>query len=292
MMSRLCGAIALLVVAAAGSARAEAPAAPTFGHITRVTIRGYTGDAMEPFISADGKYLFFNNRNASGTNTDLFYARRANGGTFTFAGKIRGANGPALDAVASLDTANAFFFVSTRSYDTTLSTIYRGTFANGAVSGVSLVPGVSNSRPGWVNFDADVSADGQTMYFVDSRFHDGQPATADLVIAKKAKNEFTRAGDSARVLARVNTTALEYGASVSANGLDLFFTRAPAPLGSGAPAIYVATRRSRTDAFGTPRPLANLSGFVEAPAVSADGRTLYFHKLVNKTFAIYRASMS
>ena len=36
-----------------------------------MTIIGYNGDAMEPFVSRDGIYLFFNN---NGANKDIFYA--------------------------------------------------------------------------------------------------------------------------------------------------------------------------------------------------------------------------
>jgi hypothetical protein len=41
-----------------------------------------------------------------------------------------------------------------------------------------------------VNFDAEVSADGQTLYAVDSRFSaGGTPLTADLFIARKMARE-------------------------------------------------------------------------------------------------------
>jgi hypothetical protein len=30
------------------------------------------------------------------------------------------------------------------------------------------------------------------------------------------------------------------------------------------------------------------TGFVEAPSLSADGHLLYFHKMVNETYVIYR----
>ena len=46
-----------------------------FTHEKEVTIVGYTGDAMEPFISKNDKYLFFNN--LQGTNSkDIYYAEK------------------------------------------------------------------------------------------------------------------------------------------------------------------------------------------------------------------------
>ena len=290
MPKSLLGAALVFVMVARGAA-VPIPASPSFGTPVPVTIEGYRGDAMEPFVSTDGKYLFFNNRNAPGTNTDLLFARRVNDTTFAYAGALTGANSPALDAVASIDKSEHFYFVSTRSYSSTYATIYRGTFANGKISKVSIVPGVSSATPGRVNFDATISADGNTLYFVDARFDDAnQPITADLVIARKTPSGFARVADSARILAKVNTRDLEYGAAISSDGLTLYFTRAAAPLGSASPAIYVATRPQRTSAFGPPRKLTTLTGFVEAPALSPDGRAIYFHERVGATFRIFRAA--
>lgn len=42
----------------------------------RVEIVGYTGSAMEPFISCDARHLFFNNRNEPATLTDVLVAER------------------------------------------------------------------------------------------------------------------------------------------------------------------------------------------------------------------------
>ena len=62
-----------------GDSIAEAPdAKSSFGVFTNpqpVTIEGYTQDAMEPFISPDGNYLFFNDSNSAPT-TNLYYATR------------------------------------------------------------------------------------------------------------------------------------------------------------------------------------------------------------------------
>ena len=62
---------------------------PTFGNEINVTINGLTFDAMEPFISSNGNYLFFNNIN-NGINTKLYYATRVNDSTFNFVGELFG----------------------------------------------------------------------------------------------------------------------------------------------------------------------------------------------------------
>jgi len=95
----------------------------------RVAILGYDGDAMEPFFSRDGEYLFFNNSNDPHVNTNLHWAVRVDDLTFPYKGEIGGVNTAALEGVPSMDRSNNFYFVSTRSYNQTASTIYRGIFS-------------------------------------------------------------------------------------------------------------------------------------------------------------------
>lgn len=55
-----------------------------FSNPERITIRGYSGFAMEPFITHDGRYLFFNNANDPAVDTNLHYAEKLNGVTFAY----------------------------------------------------------------------------------------------------------------------------------------------------------------------------------------------------------------
>ena len=88
----------------------------------------------------------------------------------------------------------------------------------------------------------------------------------------------------------MNTAALEYAPSVSADLLELFFTRAGSLGGPAAPGIYRSQRRSRDEPFGVPQRIAAITGFVEAPSLSGDGRSLYYHRLEDNRFVIYRVS--
>ena len=99
-----------------------------FGNPERVTIRGYSDHAMEPFITRDGRYLFFNNSNDPSVNTNLRCAERIDDLTFEYKGEVAGVNTKALEGVPTMDK-NGFYFVSTRSYKETLSTIYQGRFS-------------------------------------------------------------------------------------------------------------------------------------------------------------------
>ena len=306
--SRIIFATMLLLLCAActiraddGASIADAPdARRSFGVFTNpepVTIEGYTQDAMEPFVSPDGKYLFFNNSNST-RPTNLFYATAVDmtGLTFQFQGEIVGANsgGLTLSAVPSMDTNNIFYFISDRSYSQTLSTIYSGMFSNGSLSNVALVPGVSKDKPGDVNFDQCISPDGDTLYFVDGVFSGGAsvPKAASIAIARRDGDNFVRLKDSARIMRKINTHDLNYAPDISKSQLEFFFTRIPIQNSQPKPPpiIYTATRSSTSKPFGEPRRIEAITGFAEAPALSPDEKSLYFHLQVSGTFVIYRVT--
>jgi len=261
------------------------PDLPGFSNPQRVTIRGYDGDAMEPFLSRDGKILFFNNLNDPKVNTNLYWAERVDDLTFQFKGEVGGVNTLALEGVASMDRDGMFYFVSPRSYDQTASTLYRGHFANGGVSGVELVPGVSLAKPGIVNFDAEISADGNTLYFVESQFEHGGPRWAHILLARRNGNVFVRSADSDRLMKTINAGTLNYAPATSASGLEIFFTRVDP---GGPPAIYVARRTDIAAPFGEPVKIEAASGFVEGPTLSPDEKSLYYHKREDGHFVLYR----
>jgi Tol biopolymer transport system component len=281
-------ACALIVGCAPPSA--QYPSSSTSNAFTNpqlVTIQGYNGDAMEPFVSRDGKYLFFNNLNEPKVNTNLHWAERTDDLHFKYRGEIQGVNTPALEGVPSMDRLGNFYFVSNRSYDQTASTLYRGKFTNGAITGVELVPGVSLARPGIVNFDAEISADGNTLYFVESEFSIfGNPKSARILFARRNGNTFIRDPASATILQAVNTDALNYAPSTSASECELFFTR----VGPQGPAIYMARREDKTKPFDKPLRLSAITGFVEGPTLSADERSLYYHKKEGDHFVLYRVT--
>jgi hypothetical protein len=258
-----------------------------FDNPKKVVITGYTGDIMEPFISRNGHYLFFNNLNEPSVNTNIFYAERINDTIFQFKGEVQEVNSAALDGVASMDNNSNFYFVSTRSYAQTFSVIYHGNFDNGNVTAVDTVPGISRHEPGIVNFDVEVSADGNTLYFVDGFLSaSGQPQAADLVIAARNSTGFQRMGNSDEILHAVNTNQLEYAAGISGDELTLFFTRVPSVTSGAVPRIFYATRENKNAPFNKPNELVQAPGFVEAATFSGDS-LIYYHKKGNAGFELY-----
>ena len=119
---------------------------------------------------------------------------------------------------------------------------------------------------------------------MDAQFDQtGNPSSADIVLAQKNGPGFQRLSNSEAILKNVNTSALEYAACISADQLELYFTRAA----GSSPEIYVSTRKNSRDVFGAPAKIQTITGFAEAPTISPDQQMLYYHKKDNDKFALY-----
>jgi hypothetical protein len=147
--------------------------------------------------------------------------------------------------------------------------------------------------------DASISPDGKTLYISRAVILPGAaaPKKCELIVAKLIDGVFAVAPDSAEIMRNIKTGPLAYAPAISANGLELFFTRASQPMaGQNFPGarvrILVATRALPDAPFGEPRVLKALTGYVEAPTLSLDERELFFHKKVGDRFVIFRAVRS
>jgi hypothetical protein len=262
---------------------------PQSGQPKRVEIIGYDDDAMEPFISRDGRYLLFNNLNEPTTNTDIHFAERLDDFRWRYRGKVKGVNTPDLAGCPTMDRNGRMFFVSPRNYPKTLCTIYTGLFKNGEVTDVQMVESISLKKPGIVNFDVDISPDGEMLIFVDSRFTpDAGPQYADLVIALWDGTRFVRSPDSSRLLSQANkTAALQYAPTISSNKLTLYFTRFDRHSDYKGPQIYCSVRPAMDAPFGLPAHVEGLGEYVEGTAFSPNERLLYFHRKDVKRFNLY-----
>jgi WD40-like Beta Propeller Repeat len=294
MSARVAWVAAVALLASGAGCRARPPAHPLeyveFQHPERVAIANYSGDAMEPFLTRDGHYLLFNNRNDPKVNTNLHYAERIDDLHFAYRGEIQGVNTDALEGVPSLSCDGMLYFVSTRSYKDNFSTIYRAHFSKGVATEVELAPGVSRKIAGRVNFDGEISADGDTLYAVDSHFKNAMPASADIFMARRRGNGFERLPESADLLKLVNTKALEYAPAISSDGLELFFTRVEKITAGAQPRIWRASRKSTRDPFGEPQLVSAIIGFAEGPTISPDGLSLYYHAREHDRFVIFRVT--
>ncbi len=290
--------IALLVITACkaphDSALTSVPQLPedhSFGPPQRVVIEAYAGDAMEPFLSRDGRWLFFNDLNSKHRDTKLFFAERVDALHFRFGGEVLGVNTPALEAVASLDDAGRFYFITTRSYFENRMTIYAGPFTAPMVTAVAAVPGMATSQIGQLIFDAEISADGETLYYAEGRFRGGpMPETADLAVARREGAGFRVAPRSAEIFRALNTEALEYALALSPDELEIFFTRIYHLRSGPATVMLRATRPNKSAAFGAPQRISAISGLTEAPTLAPDGRGIYYHRLEGGRYVLERVA--
>lgn len=278
-----------LVFSGSCKSKTQIDPVPAFTSPQKVTITGYSGNTMEPFLTRDGTILFFNNLNSAPENTNLHWSTRINDSTFQYKGELIGVNTPRLEAVATMDSQGIFYFVSDRDYNSTLASVFVTVFSNGSVGNALTVGGISRNLGGWLNFDVEVDASGEILYFVDGRFDQaGGPYEADFVMAGKTSTGFERFSNSAELFKNINTTDLEYAAGISKDNLEFYFTRVAAPLTSSSiPEIFRSRRNSLKDPFDAPTKIESITGFAEAPTVSPDGKILYFHKKVNGKFVIY-----
>lgn len=283
----------IFFITSCGAVSAPPPRYTAFSNPEIVTILDYSDDVMEPFISFDGTYLFFNNAGGP-TNKDLFYATSVDDTTFQFQGAIADINTAAVDGVPTMDAANTFYYVSIANYNppTTYDTLYVGTWNGSTVTGSTPLTGLAITMPGFVNFDIEVSPDGNTLYFNDGDFTGGNnfPDEANIVIALDSGSGFARDPNSTTIMTSVNTDNLEYAPAITADGLELFFTRFD--LGTMEARIYRAARSNNNSAFGTPRLVSAIDGFAEGPTLSPDEKSLYYHRLNTSTnrFEIYRVT--
>lgn len=257
-----------------------------------VTIQGYDKDVMEPFITRDGKYLFFNSNKTLFKSKDIYWAKRINDHTFRFMGEVQGINTGAVEGVPSMDRYGNFYFVSTSNYKPfNLVTVYRGKFHNGHVSNVTPIPEISLNKAGWLNMDVEISEDGNTLYSTQTYFGSGPPPKKSYFFqARKQGGHFVVDMDSAHIYRYINQDEIVYAAAVSTDELEFFYTRLK--ITDGKPPVFEtlrASRATRQAAFSKPEVITAINGFAEAPALSADEKLLYFHKKPGafKPFALY-----
>lgn len=279
---------------------------PSFSSEIEVVINGLSFDAMEPFVSPNGNYLFFNSIN-DGVNTKLYYATKVNDSIFNYVGELIGTNqttSPHLDAVADMDANGNFYWTSTRNYPTELNNLFHGTFSAGNVSNIERVQGDFNMNiPGWLIMDHGISLDGQYLYFNNARFDDVNcegPCETTLGVAQKDNaSTFSTLPNSASILQNINNTNyIYYAPCISSDNLELYFTRyLKGQITSGTVfEICVAIRSNSSSVFSVPRVLFSevISNLIEAPTLTADKNIIYYHQKTTNSHKIimrYRNSI-
>ncbi len=271
---------------------------PSFSSEIEVAINGLSFDAMEPFVSPNGNYLFFNNIN-DGINTKLYYATKINDSTFNYVGELIGTNqttSPHLDAVADMDINGDFYWTSTRNYPTELNNLFHGTFNAGNVNDIERVQGDFNmNTPGWLIMDHGISLDGQYLYFNNARFDDANcqgPCETKLGIAEKTNaTTFSTLSNSVSILQNINdSNYIYYAPCISSDNLELYFTRyiKGEITSSTVFEICVAVRSNSLSEFSIPKVLFSetISNLIEAPTLTVDKNIIYYHRKTSDSHKI------
>ncbi len=282
------------------SGNSPPPTYDKFGTPELITMINYNGDIMEPFFSRDEQYLFFNDNAAGGKN--LHYSTyNSITDTFTYIGEV----GPLINdntsvqGVPTLDNSNTFFYIDTKFYNPLASppvyvTMFTGTWTGASVTGVTPMAGLDFPSPGFLNFDLDISPDGNTLWFNDGFFSGNPfPEAADIKIANynPGNGLFERDPNVDLIMANVNTaTHLEYAPAISADGLELFFTRLD--LDSMKANIYRTSRPDTSSAFGPALVVSSISSFAEGATFSQNEKTIYYHwhNTSSDKFELYRVT--
>lgn len=133
-----------------------------------------------------------------------------------------------------------------------------------AFNGLTLLTGASS--PG-AEEGPRLSADGKTLYFDSTK-----NGSRDLFVSKFGDDGGVR---NVAALTSLNTAALEGAPVLSPDELTIYFFSDRAPTTDGD--IYVATRKSKSEAFGnvTVVPNVNSPGLDAPSQISGDGCSLY-----------------
>lgn len=260
-----------------------------------VNVIWYTWDVMEPFISRDEEYLFFND-NGWENDKDLFYAEKIDNLNFKYIWGLKWANTKSVDGNPSMDSDNNFYFISTRdlaSWD--LSTIYKGIFKDWELKDIERIKSNINTwKPFWVNMWVEISADWEYMYSSNAKFFLGAtiPSKWNLKYAVNNWGRFVVAKDEKEIFKNLNNDhSIQYAGETSEDQLEIFYSQVTLwkkPIFK----LYYSKRESVSEAFWKPKLIKEAFwwdeyAFVEAPCLSSDKERLYYHKLKDWRFRLF-----
>ena len=257
----------------------------------------------EPFISRDGKYLFFNTAHSE-NNKDLHYAIRS-GISWVYSGEI----GPDLNDTKevqgnpTMDSFRNFFYIDSG----VEHMVIRGIFSEQSgilesVAEFTAVPKrVVDISKGTLtgNMGVEVSRNGDFIFFSSAvwKFEGTKVITitgSDLKLIFRVNGNYVfDENESFKIMKNINTSDLEYAASISSDGLELFFTRLlVSDLESGVfrSRIMYSVRDSLNSPFNPAVMIGSIGpdDFVEGPAITDDGSELYYHKKVGEKFMLFK----
>jgi hypothetical protein len=124
------------------------------------------------------------------------------------------------------------------------------------------------------DYNPMITADGKTLYFLSNR--KGGIGEHDFWVASKEQRDDLEFSAPTNLGSSINTPESEGGATISADGLTMYYTACSRPDGEGDCDIYEA--RLTKQGWVTVRNVReiNTEDWETSPTISADGRVLYF----------------
>lgn len=270
---------------------------------SEIFIDGYNANAMEPKTSADGVVLFWNDKPSSDSLMNIHYAIKQSNGRYSYVGTLPGSvNANFLDGVPAIDSAGNFYFVSIRSYATNFQSIFGGqiqVLGPNSLQVVNVSPAdanVTQNQNGKLDMDIDISWDGGTLIASRASFSgNAYPDSSQLALFNVSSRIASPSSNSDQLLENINLKACRVYAGTLSNDLrELYFTAIPMKTANAEDfRVVVAKRASTSVPFGIGNIIQGISGSVtEGPALSMDGKTLFYHKLDQLTgrYKLYKVS--
>jgi len=259
----------------------------------------------EPFVSRDGRFLFFNTAQDE-NNKDLHYAERSNG-KWLYRGEI----GPKINTEKEVEgnptMDNRFTFLYIDSGIESMVRVGRFVPSTGELRDLKDFTGVPDKQVELFaqqlhgNISVEISPAGDVIYYSRASW-DLNGLSLGLIegsdiffVSKHHKDYVYDEAKSRRIMKNINSPELDYAASISSDGLEIFFTRmslSDMKPGKIRSRILRAKRQSVLESFAKPVVIEAIGrdDFVEGPSISNDGRELYYHKRVGKKFRIFKVS--
>lgn len=225
---------------------------------------------MEPFLTQDGRTLFYSSDEYQAGGFEFWQATRPSLDA-EFGSPTRRAElcSPAEDSRFE-QTADGLLAVmaSSRAGGKGLSDLYQARRASTSEPWV-FAP-LQELNTAQEEYDGHLADDGLTLYFSAARPEGA--GLRDLYVARRSSRADTF-GAPARV-AELSTADDESNATLTADGTVVVFTRTAGSL----PRVFFATRSSRDVAFGSPRPVPGMAvlDVQWEPFVNRDGTELLF----------------
>jgi hypothetical protein len=253
-------------------------AAWNFGDPQPITGLGVGAPLWGPALFDEGRGFVF----GAGDPEDIFVSSRSDAtAAFALARPVTGVNTNWSDGTpfVSADGRRLYF-------DSTRAGMSRDLFRASGEPGAWAAPVRLDDVSGdWNDLNPWLSADERTLIFVSDR--PGGAGRQDLWTSAWDGGRFTPPVN----LSSLNTSWSDEGASLTRDGLAVFFA-SDRPGGEGGLDIWTAVRATVTEPFGPPRPLGavNSESIDLDPALSPDGRELFFSSARAGTQQLYRAT--